>query len=558
MNCLRYAASELPTRVIDVGTDRNSQTLRIIHSRGRVARYVTLSHCWGDDVLHVLTTKTLERFQEGLLLHDLPANFRDAIIITRELGIRYLWIDSLCILQDSKRDWENESKKMGQFYSNSTLTISALISESARGILRREAKPLRPKTAQLHVYSNSKESRQVTIEMMGDDETLRSLDRDSPLNSRGWVLQESLLSPRQLFYGDRQIYWKCPRGYESGDGLPAKGRTPDRRYRVISSQVLYRDRLKKPPKDPVKTEELLHEYYDIVKTYSSRNLTYDSDKLPAFAGLAQRIHTMLPGQYLAGLWSYDFHRGLCWYLTTPKTRLPAYRAPSWSWASTNEQVMYFWLRKFKSDRYQLQLLEYDVSLRDESNPYGETKAGRAVVQGYTRPLVAYKQVYGRHNTHVVHGSAVFDELGGSWNEKAFSGTAENDNGLLWFDDGLEPDAYVSREYLVLLIGRYYTPLLEESEDDEDEDEDSEEDGYDRMDEESEEVKEVTYDKKYQEDSEDEETNGSGEDSHFHGLILSKVANRKGDEYERVGYATFNTSISLAWVQKWDSKILKLV
>lgn len=81
------------------------------------AQYIAPSHCWGGSISPILTTGTLKQFQEFLPFDDLPANFRDAIIITRKLGIRYLWIDSLCILQnpnpgsedhDSKRDWQKE------------------------------------------------------------------------------------------------------------------------------------------------------------------------------------------------------------------------------------------------------------------------------------------------------------------------------------------------------------------------------------------------------------------------------------------------------------------
>lgn len=61
----------------------------------------------------------------NIFLSDLPPLFQDAIIITRQLGLRYLWIDSLCIIQDSLRDWETEAAKMASIYQNSYVTISA-------------------------------------------------------------------------------------------------------------------------------------------------------------------------------------------------------------------------------------------------------------------------------------------------------------------------------------------------------------------------------------------------------------------------------------------------
>ncbi len=114
----------------------NSKTFVWSGSRGLKAEYIALSHCWGGKISPLLTTETLEPFQNRLSYAALPANFRDAIVITRELGIRYLWIDSLCILQDSKQDWQQESKMMAAIYRDSTLTISAMASSgSTQGIL---------------------------------------------------------------------------------------------------------------------------------------------------------------------------------------------------------------------------------------------------------------------------------------------------------------------------------------------------------------------------------------------------------------------------------------
>lgn len=95
---------ELPSRVIDVGISSGPLHLRLMCGQVLRADYVALSHCWGGIITPVLTTKTLAMFKESLPYADLPANFQDAVTITRRLGLRYLWIDSLCILQDSGED----------------------------------------------------------------------------------------------------------------------------------------------------------------------------------------------------------------------------------------------------------------------------------------------------------------------------------------------------------------------------------------------------------------------------------------------------------------------
>lgn len=399
---------------------------------------------------------------------------------------------------------------MGRFYSNSTLTISALSSaKSTSGILRRGAKP---RSVRLNVHPGGDQSRQVSLEKIDEQESLTGLDGHSPLTSRGWALQESLLSPRQLLYGSRQIYWKCPDGFESGDGLARGGRAPDQKYRAISS-LLYRSLLVEPPTSPVETRELLHEYYEMVQAYSSRMLTYDSDRLPAFSGLAQRIHTALPGEYLAGLWSYDFPRGLDWTSLSKRSRSPSYHAPSWSWVAANGPVRYPQRSKFRSDKFRLQLLEYDICLCDASNPYGQIKAGHAIVQGYTSPVaVRHEDKFVEETTYPrkypIDSFASFDraEDGPGF----VRGTIEGNNSFQYFEEYAY--AYESKRYLLLVLGRCC---------------------------------------KDSDDSMDEEGTGS-----FRGIILCQVADGEENEFERVGYV--DLGVSLAWLEKCDKQVLKLV
>ncbi|KAH8822011.1 heterokaryon incompatibility protein-domain-containing protein [Xylogone sp. PMI_703] len=129
--------STLPTRVIDVGNPNGSQNPRIFVSEMIEGKYAVLSHCCGGVVSPLLTTENLESFQKSISYCNLPANCRDAICITRQLGIQYLWIDSLCIIQNSTVDWETESKKMSSIYRDALLTISASTSPgSTHGIFK--------------------------------------------------------------------------------------------------------------------------------------------------------------------------------------------------------------------------------------------------------------------------------------------------------------------------------------------------------------------------------------------------------------------------------------
>ncbi|CAO2655121.1 Nn.00g101850.m01.CDS01 [Neocucurbitaria sp. VM-36] len=418
-NCLRKIIPKLPTRVIDVGSSEGTILVRLVCSDQRRAHYVALSHCWGGPIDTVLTTERVRSFEKRLPYDDLPPNFQDAITITRFLGIQYLWIDSLCIIQDSKRDWEIESKKMGLVYRDSTVTLSAMASKGSKhGILvnETEVNMASPAPIYLPVYpGNDERSNMVQIERaVVDEETLFRLDSYGPLCSRGWCLQESILPPRQLYYGKRQIYWRCPAGYLAADGSVHGNQVPENRFPNLST-VLHSEILAQSSQTEVlgnlSTRVILEEYYGLVERYSYRSLTFGSDKLPAFSGISQRVHEALPGNYLAGLWTCDIASGLLWcarWKSCAHVRL--YRAPSWSWACTDEPIMFDQKKqRVLRNRLALDLVHEHVEYRDNSNPYGEIVSGRIVVRGPVLPLQRSRQIVQGNNWREKVGTASYDE-----------------------------------------------------------------------------------------------------------------------------------------------------
>jgi hypothetical protein len=199
-----------PTRLLDVSSN-DSGIIRLV-SLGRggttLGRYVTLSHRWGSPQQHVkfCTYKSnIEELQYGFEITRFPKTFQDAVYITRGLGLQYLWIDSLCIVQDDRDDWEAESQLIERVFSSAYLTIAAsCASGSSDGFL----KP-RP------------ERRCVVMEGPGRDdtyficETIDDFHRDvdqGELNQRGWVLQERALSRRTIYFTETQSYWECGGG----------------------------------------------------------------------------------------------------------------------------------------------------------------------------------------------------------------------------------------------------------------------------------------------------------------------------------------------------------
>lgn len=406
-NCPRKQVAKLPTRVIDVGLLDSQQSPRLVLSQGTEAKYATLSHCWGGEISPLLTQETLNSFRHAIPLSDLPANFRDAIFITRGIGIQYLWIDSLCIIQDSRADWEAESKTMGSIYRDALVTISAATAcRSTDGIIKGPSDSgIAEESISPRLPIDNESNKMVQVSLKREEESMRELFLRSPLMKRGWTLQEAILSPRILWYG-HQLFWQCPQGFQSADGVPPGTLMPeDSAYTEIVNVIhsLNQTDGKAPDLNLV-----LDDYYNLVRDYSSRTLSYNSDKFPAFSGLAALLHPILGGEYLAGIWSMDFRKGLIWYKETRDCRhtLPS-QAPSWSWAVTNGPVLFwFTTRKETTSPNDAQLIDHKVELKSQ-NVYGQVDSGHLVINGLTKKLFRSSQLVNFCN----HGIAqvFFDE-----------------------------------------------------------------------------------------------------------------------------------------------------
>ncbi|CAK7200593.1 hypothetical protein SEUCBS139899_003291 [Sporothrix eucalyptigena] len=423
----------LPTRVIDV----SSKPPRIVHAvdihagtpEQGCAEYVALSHCWGGPIETLLLHKTIKSFSKCLPADkDLPANFRDAMAITRALGISYLWIDSLCIIQDSVDDWRRESRVMGAVYSRATVSLLAMSSAaSAEGILKETPKPKVPNC----VMPFKLDDRTVTLRVetiFQDCENLRKLTESAPLSERGWCLQELVFSSRILFYGRDNIYWFCPQGgYKSTEGVPDGIQFPNNTYPSISS--FYYGQNSKSSNGTLSTvESILTDFYHFVESYAQRRLTFGTDKFPAVSSFAQNVHTALENQgfnseYMAGVWSGDFRRGLLYcpermhaaHVVQADEKDGLYRAPSWSWAVTDKPIKFLAAETSLrgSSPLNLQLVSWKSDLRDSNNPFGSVDDAHMVVKGRTCTLK-------RSAKHFI-GAYTWDK-------------DEEEQGTAWFDD----------------------------------------------------------------------------------------------------------------------------
>jgi hypothetical protein len=345
------SVSTIPSRLIDVGSAPHYDTVRL-RSRDEFEKkpaYLTLSHCWGGaDILRLLSSNT-ELFFESIPTEKLPKNFVDAIEITRHLGYQYLWIDSLCIVQNSAPDWESESAVMGEIYRGSTCTISALGAENSHDGCFTRRNPLIYRPCILSGDSSAgvvAEGRYLPEEWRGWGQS----EDIGKLHSRGWVVQERILSPRTLHYGAISMSWECiehdaterqPDG--NGYGLPDGGWT-FRTYRR-PKEAFHNSNPPAPLENGTRPQnEQFKEFFDawssVLTAYSQCSLTKGSDKLIAVNGLMDRVSQRTGLTPIAGLWSEYILPGLMWHTYGPELMLPETRCPTWSWAAVDTPIVF--------------------------------------------------------------------------------------------------------------------------------------------------------------------------------------------------------------------------
>ncbi len=209
-NCIANIQSvpDIPARLVEISGSDANPIIRIVEtaSRPREGEYTTLSHCWGAADFLTLRESCIDNMKEGIVWSSLPKIFQDAVTVTMWFGIKYLWIDSLCIIQDSHEDWERESKNMKHIYKNSFLTIAATMAVDATRGLFVDRNPDVVRISKVHAQW----SRELKGDHLFENQALWNDDiLESPLLKRAWVCQERLLSPRVLHFGRSQMFWEC-------------------------------------------------------------------------------------------------------------------------------------------------------------------------------------------------------------------------------------------------------------------------------------------------------------------------------------------------------------
>jgi len=405
------AGVKLPTRVLDLGFLNGSQYVRLVETAGKVGKWIALTYCWGSVPFLQTTSQNYEALKQNIAFSSLPRTFQDAIIITRQLGIRYLWIDALCIQQDSDLDWQTESANMPTIYTNAYVTIAAVGAENShRGILN----PRGWAADQPDSYS-VRFSRKSSVNFRIPINHLTGTDF---LSHRAWCLQEKVLSPRVLSFGSSQMTFTCSQSHLTEGNYVRDGRANRDRSTLTSKNELYlriaevaRGQLGNNLFYHVALRKLHRCWYRILEDYTQRTLTFPRDKLIAISGVADYIRRETSCEYLAGIWKESLPQALLWQ--NPPTMKPlfqqerclhfrekvkVYRAPSWSWASVNGPVNFGNCVKDHEHSEDLQLsprceiLGYDVKC-DSIDPCGQVSGGYIKIRGPVR-IASCRPSYG--------------------------------------------------------------------------------------------------------------------------------------------------------------------
>jgi hypothetical protein len=353
---------QLPKRLLNL----ERKLVRVVDTATRdFSKYMTLSHCWGQTTDMIQTTKqNLAARIAGIDWDELPPIFKDAIQLARNLDCQWIWIDSLCIVQDDAEDWEQQAAQMASIYSNSFLNIAATSSSNGMGSLFTTRK--NPGDGDNGFIDWPLKSYVVNED--SNHETLRTRARVShssghnfltkkeiswhvklfPLLSRAWVFQERLLSPRTIHFGPSEMIWECGTGLGCECSQIAPQTSPPKYNRSASSYHgtlagVLEDKsatgLKARFTNICQTQDpntILDFWLEAVSTYSAMALTKHSDRPYALIGVAERVANVLKSEYFAGLWSADLPRALLWRSYPRNGRglqRPSQKVPTWSWQS---------------------------------------------------------------------------------------------------------------------------------------------------------------------------------------------------------------------------------
>ncbi|KAI0629756.1 heterokaryon incompatibility protein-domain-containing protein, partial [Trametes polyzona] len=383
----------IPARLVDCA-DPRSPLLVQTAGRAGIEAYVALSYVWGVQTpSYRTTTENLPGRINGAPLTSLPRTVQDAIRVTHALGFRYLWVDGLCIVQDSPEDQHREIKYMRQIYRYAALTIIASSASSVdEGFLQERTQPPtlvpthtlpficpgRPDDLASPVLTGTRQLGIIHVEQ----KSRRPEDAPAPepVDLRAWCLQELLMSPRSLIFTHTGLLFRCQTTSVNVCGAVRDGffdphPLPHELFQPNTSIV---------PRPELRWS-VWRAWWQTVHSYSGRSTSYPTDRLVACGGVAEEFGRVLHMDYLAGLWRDTLLRDLLW-VKNPQTvqrPRPAYRAPSWSWAALDGLIVLpntICNAPWDGVDEIAEIVACSVRLEDEALPFGQVTGGSLVLR----------------------------------------------------------------------------------------------------------------------------------------------------------------------------------
>lgn len=370
---------ELPKRLIKTCLSEGEEPRLILteNLNREGVFYAALSHCWGDFLPLRTTQENEQQLMARIPSELIPRTFQDALDICKALNIPYLWIDALCISQNDGLEWQSEAAKMNQIYAGSHLTIAAEDAENGlQGCFGEiDTKPLETnleRRSSPSCFAIREENSKILVRVQRGN--LRELTEQTILSSRGWTLQEQVLSSRIAYCMQGEIHWQCYCRYQTETGLVFSWPTG-----VSHSSMTNEEHY---------AANIWHEW---MENYSGRKFTIPSDRLAALAGLVQQFQSSIRDEPFLEAWGRSIIKDLIWLRKGDVTKSdPLLNIPSWSWLSRCEHVSY---RHWESYEEATAIEMFDRAtvkawdIKWTGLPYtSEVKSTRLVLEGPTKEI----------------------------------------------------------------------------------------------------------------------------------------------------------------------------
>ncbi|KAH8896973.1 HET-domain-containing protein [Thozetella sp. PMI_491] len=395
--CPPKKPADLPKRLVQVSRlDGNKLFARLCETNGETGYYCALSYCWGGDQKCKTDTTRYSQYQQELPYADLPQTIKDAFQVTLGMGLQYVWIDSLCIIQDSDEDKQIEMSKMMHIYQNTQFTISAASSSAVTsGFLKANLHDPQAE-AFYHPLRVDKETMGAVIIATGSSSFATVGAHQQPINNRGWTLQETILTPRILIFAGIHMIWKCQSGYQPHfqsclrSAREEPNESPWEFWSNLSgytfTSLAGHDGVQEPkyPRTGEGFNFLLTDFYNqwhsILREYTTRRLSVESDRLPAISAIAQAFAPHLQSDYFAGLWGKFLIHDLMWENSLSGSRSVPTKPgpPSWSWVKLQGEHSY---DNSNEDFALADVISCKTWLVSEKNPFGEVTGDEIVLRG---------------------------------------------------------------------------------------------------------------------------------------------------------------------------------